>query len=223
MPKNGIRQAATDSDATREVSYNTHNGNCVKSLYPSAGVNQLKTLQARLIISSVFLATWVAAYWLLFWLATTYFLEAKNLQLDNVPKNFHVVIEEAGKNGNPATYRSIPYHALPRNLQLAPGESLRLGTNIYSDLDLAEAPSSCCMDFKVLDDGPNGQLIELNIDDMSYLRSRYLVRGNQVVPVSFRSDFSLYYLGYILLGGVLALLVTLGLRGRILAWSKEGR
>ena len=78
------------------------------------------------------------------------------------------------------------------------------------------------MDFKVLDDGPNGQLIELNIDDMSYLRSRYLVRGNQVVPVSFRSDFSLYYLGYFILGGILALLVTLGLRRWIQAWSKQG-
>lgn len=182
----------------------------------------MKTLQARLITSSVFLATWVAAYWLVFWLATTYFLEAKNLQLDNVPQNFHVVIEEAGQNGKPATYRSTPYLSLPANLQMAPGESLRLGTKAYSDLDLAEAPSSCCMDFKVLDDGPNGQLIELNIDDMSYLRSRYLVRGNQVVPVSFRSDYSLYYLGYFILGGILALLATLGLRRRILAWSKQG-
>ena len=197
-------------------------GNGVICPCPLSGVIELKTMQARLITAGIFLVAWVAAYWLLHWLAMTYFLEAKNLQLDNVPQNFHVVIEEAGQNGKPATYRSIPYRALPTNLQLAPGESLRLGTKAYSDLDLAEAPSSCCMDFKVLDDGPNGQLIELNIDDMSYLRSRYLVRGNQVVPVSFRSDFSLYYLGYFILGGILALLVTLGLRRRILAWSKQG-
>ena len=181
----------------------------------------MNTSQARLITCSLFLAVWVAAYWLLYWLATTYLLEAKNLQLDNVPQKFHVVIEEAGQNGKPATYRSTPYRALPANLQLAPGESLRVGTKAYSDLDLAEAPSSCCMDFKVLDDGPNGQLIELNIDDMSYLRSRYLVRGNLVVPVSFRSDFSLYYLGYFIFGGILALLVTLGVRRRIQPSSKH--
>ncbi len=197
-------------------------GNGVICLCPLSGVIELKTLQARLITGGIFLVVWVAAYWLLYWLATTYFLQAKNLQLDNVPHDFQVVIEEAGKSGSPATYRSIPYRALPANLQLAPGESLRLGRKAYNDLDLVDAPSSCCMDFKVLDDGPNGQLIELNIDDMSYLRSRYLVRGNQVVPVSFRSDFSLYYLGYFILGGILALLVTLGLRRRIVLGSKQG-
>ena len=181
----------------------------------------MKTLLAHLITCSLFLLAWVVAYWLLYWLATTYFLETRNIQLDNVPHNFHVVIEAAGQNGKPATYRSIPYRVLPANLQLTPGESLRLGARAYSDLDLAEARSSCCMDFKVLDDGPNGQLIELNIDDMSYLRSRYLVRGNLVVPVSFRSDFSLYYLGYFLLGGILAIFATRGLRRRVLAWSKR--
>jgi len=166
--------------------------------------------------------TWVAAYWLLYWLATTYLLETRNIRLDNVPKNFHVVIEEAGQNGNPATYRSIPYRDLPENLQLAPGESLRLGAASYSDLDLAVIPSKCCIDFQVLDDGPNGQLIEHNNDDQSYLRSRYLVRGNQVVPVAFRSDFSWYYLGYFLLGGVVAIITTLGLRRMVLARLKQG-
>lgn len=157
----------------------------------------------------------------LYWLTTTYWLETRQIQQDNVPHNFHVVIEESGQNGKPATYRSVPYRALPANLQLRPGESLRLGTSAYSDMDLPEAPSSCCIDFKVLDDGPNGQLIEHNVDDMSYLNSRYLVRGNQVVPVSFRSDFSLYYLSYFLLGGIVALIVTLVLRRPILAGSKR--
>lgn len=168
----------------------------------------------------LFLVVWVIAVTVLYWLATTFLLEKRNIKPDNVPHDFPVVMEVAGQNGMPVTYYSVPYRALPANLQMRPGESLRLGTSSYSDLDLAEAPSSCCIDFKVLDDGPNGQLIEHNVDDMSYLNSRYLVRGNQVIPLSFRSDFSLYYLGYLVLGGILALIVTLGLRRCLSSWSQ---
>lgn len=181
----------------------------------------MNTSSARPITYGIFLVTWVAACWLLYWLATTFLLETRNIKPDNVPVNFPVVIEVAGQNGQPATYYSAPYRALPVNLPLRAGESLRLGTSAYSDLDLAEVPSSCCIDFKVLDDGPEGQLIEHNVDDMSYLNSRYLVRGNRVVPLSFRSDFSLYYVGYFILGGIVALIVTLGLRRRVQAWSKR--
>lgn len=182
----------------------------------------MNTSSARPITYLLFLVVWTVAVLVLYWATTTFLLEKRNIEPDNVPHNFPVVLEVAGQDGKPATYYSVPYRSLSPNRPMRPGESLRLGASAYSDLDLAEAPSSCCIDFRVLEDGPKGQLIEHNVNDMSYLNSRYLVRGNQVVPLSFRSDFSLYYLGYLILGGILALIITSGLRRRVWGSTKQG-
>ena len=56
---------------------------------------------------------------------------------------------------------------------------------------------------------------------MSYVQSRYRVQDGRVTPISNRADFSLYYLGYFLLGGLLAWLATRPIRRRALAWARS--
>lgn len=159
----------------------------------------------------LFLVAWVVAFMALQWLASR-LLEARTIAPGQVPPGFSVVVETRAA-GAPPAYEARRF-STQAELKLAPGESLRLGTPAYDQMMDQEGGGSCCIAFQVLDDGPKGQLIELNDDDLSHVMSRYRVSNGQVLPVAHRAHFTLYYVGYLLLGGLIAWLVTKPLRRR---------
>ena len=172
----------------------------------------------RLLNTAMFLAGWagacVALYWLTMWLLlTNNFPPGQPL-----PSSFSVVVETRAPGAAPA-YEARRFRS-QAEFKLAPGESLHLSTPRYDQFD-QNVSGNCCMDFRVLEDKPDGQLIELNDDDMTYVMSRYRVRNGQVQPVAHRMDYSLYYLGYFFVGGFLAWLLTRPLRRRTLNWAQS--
>ena len=179
----------------------------------------MKTILARLLNIALFLAAWIAAYLALHWLLVTQVLETRSIDPARIPAGFSVVVESRGDDGKPA-YSPLPFRG-QATLQLQPGESLHLGTAHYDQIE-HEATGSCCIAFTVLEDGPDGQLIELHDDDMSYVMSRYRVRDGQVTPLAHRSHFTLYYLAYFFAGGMLAWFATRPIRRRLLAWARAG-
>jgi hypothetical protein len=177
----------------------------------------MKTMLARLLNIVIFLAMWIAAFMALQWIMLTQVLETRHIAPGQVPASFSVVVE-TNANGAPPTYEAMPLRSL-RTVALEPGESLHLSTAAYDQTD-HEPTGSCCIAFKVLEDGPDGQVIELNDDDMSYVMSRYRVKDGQVVPLAFRQDFVLYYLAYFFLGGLIAWFATRPIRRRMLVWAR---
>jgi hypothetical protein len=127
------------------------------------------------------------------------------------------VVVETRAGAAPPAYESRRFHS-QEEFKLEPGESLHLSTTAY-DQAAQEITGSCCIAFKVLEDGPDGQLVQLQDDDMTYVMSRYRVRDGRVTPIAHRMDYSLYYLGYLLLGGLVAWLATRPIRRRALAWA----
>jgi len=175
------------------------------------------TILVRLLNTAMFLAAWVGAFIGLHLLALQ-LLETHSFPPgQDLPRGFDVVVEKLA-NGAPASWETRPFHNQAQ-FKLDPGESLQLSARAYDQAD-HEITGSCCFAFKVLEDGPNGQLIELDNDDMTYVKTRYRVRDGKVTPLSFRSHFTLYYVAYLVLGGVLAWLLTRPLRRRTLAWAR---
>ena len=168
---------------------------------------------ARLFSIGLFLAAWIVAFMAVHWLALQ-LLETRRIAPGKVPPSFSVVVETRAGDAPPA-YESRRFHS-QSEFKLEPGESLHLSTPAY-DQAAHDLSGSCCIAFQVLDDGPAGQLVELQDDDMTYVMSRYRVRDGQVTPLAHRMDYSLYYLGYLLLGGVIAWLLTRPIRRRALA------
>jgi hypothetical protein len=174
-------------------------------------------LLVRLFNIALFLAAWAASCVALHWLAMQW-LETGSLLPDQpLPPSFEVVVETRAAGAAPSydTRRFISQ----AELKLEPGESLQLSTPAYNQMD-HETSGSCCLAFKVLEDGPAGQVVEVQDDDMSYVMSRYRVRDGQVTPLAHRLDYSLYYVGYGLLGAFVAWLLTRPIRRRLLAWAK---
>jgi hypothetical protein len=178
----------------------------------------MKTVLVRLLNAALLLGTWIAAFLALHWLALAA-LETQPILPGQVPYNFEVVVETRVDGAAPS-YAARRFQA-QSELRLEPGESLHLGTRAYDQTE-HEITDSCCIAFRVLEDGPDGQLVELDDDDMTYVRSRYRVRDGQVEPLSHRAHFTLYYLAYLLLGWVIAWLATRPLRRRALAWARAG-
>jgi hypothetical protein len=178
----------------------------------------MTTAAARLLNAALFVAAWIAAYLALYWLASTQ-LETRQIAPGQVPPSFGVVVETRADGAEPS-YESRRFRS-QAELRLQPGESLHLTTPAYNQMD-HEVTGSCCIAFQVLEDGPDGQLVELHDDDMTYVMSRYRVRDGQVVPLAHRSDFVLYYLGYFFLGGLIAWLATRPVRRRVLARARGG-
>ena len=169
----------------------------------------------RLLNVGMFLAAWIVAFMALHWAAMA-MLETRDFS-QGIPPGFEVVVETQADAAAPA-YESRPYRN-PAEFKLAAGESLHLSARTYDQTD-HEVSGSCCMAFKVLEDSAQGQLIELNDDDTSYVMSRYRVRDGRVEPVAYRAHFVLYYVGYLVLGGFVAWLLTRPLRRRTLAWAR---
>jgi hypothetical protein len=172
----------------------------------------------HLLNTAMFLAAWVGACIALYWLTMQLLLTSEFPPGQPLPPSFSVVVESRAKDA-PPTYESRRFRS-QSEFKLEPGESLHLSARTYDQTD-HEVSGSCCIDFRVLEDTPDGQLIELNDDDMSYVMSRYRVRNGQVQPVAHRMDFSLYYLGYFFVGGFLAWLLTRPLRRRTLNWANS--
>jgi hypothetical protein len=168
---------------------------------------------AHLVNFAMFLVVWIAAFMALHWLALQA-LETRDIKPGQVPLSFSVVVETRAPGAAPS-YESRRFRSQDE-FKLVPGESLHLDTKAYNQMD-QEVIGSCCIAFKVLEDGPNGQVVELHDDDMSYVMSRYRVRDGKVEPLAHRADFSLYYVGYFVLGGLIAWLATRPLRRRLLA------
>lgn len=172
----------------------------------------------HLLNSVLLVVAWAGAFIALHFLAL-WLMETRSFPPgQDLPFSFYVVVEKLA-NGSPAAWEARRY-LNPTEFKLDPGESLHLSVASY-DQFAQGVGGNCCIDFKVLEDGPEGQLIELNNDDMTYIRTRYRVRDGKVTPVSHRMDYSLYYLGYFLLGGLLAWLATRPLRRRLLAWAQS--
>jgi hypothetical protein len=169
----------------------------------------------RLLNAALFLAAWIGAFMILHW-ASMKLLETRDFS-QGIPAGFSVVVETHADGAAP-TYESRPFRK-QAEFKLEPGESLHLSAAAYDQMD-HEPGGSCCIAFKVLEDTAGGQLIELNDDDTSYVLSRYRVREGQVQPVAHRAHFVLYYVGYLVLGGFLAWLLTRPLRRRSLAWAR---
>ena len=174
------------------------------------------TFIVRVFNTALFLAAWVGAFLALHWLVLNW-LTQPLVPGQDLPPSFSVVVEIRA-NGQPPSWEARRFRN-QAEFKLETGESLHLGTRTYDQTDHSIS-GSCCIAFRVLEDGPQGQLVELDYDDMSYVRSRYRVRDGQVVPISNRADFSLYYLGYFIGGGFVAWLLTRPLRRRALAWAK---
>jgi hypothetical protein len=177
----------------------------------------MKTMFVRLLNTALLLAAWIAAFMALQWLVTTGVLETKSIDPAHVPASFGVVVETRAQGAAPS-YATRPFRSLA-TLALEPGESLHLGTAAYDQAD-HEVSGSCCIAFTVVDEGPGVQRVELHEDDMGYVMSRYRVSHGQVTPLAHRYDYTLYYLGYFVLGGLLAWLATRPLRRRALAWAR---
>ena len=178
----------------------------------------MKTILARLLNILLFLAAWVAAFMALHWLMLTQVLETPHIAPGKVPPTFSVVVE-TNANGAPPTYAAKRFGSLATS-GLEPGESLHLSTAAYDQTE-HEVTGSCCIAFKVLEDGPDGQLIELNDDDLTYVTSRYRVKDGRVLPLSHREHFVLFYFAYFFFGGIIAWLATRPIRRRMLAWARK--
>ena len=165
---------------------------------------------AFLLNALLFLVAWVATSVALAWASNHFLLETRDIPLGAVPWQFMVVVEEAPVAGAAPSFRWMRYSDLGERA-LQPGESLRLSRPAF------EFPGTCCFAFKVLSDGADGQVVEFDADDMSYLRSRYRVHEGRVTPLYFRADFSLYWLGYLVAGGLLAWFGTARQRRRLRA------
>jgi hypothetical protein len=176
----------------------------------------MKTLLARLFNTGLFVAAWIAAFLALHWAVTFLWLETRQVDPAHVPPSFGVVVETQAAGAEP-TYATRPYRSLG-TMALEPGESLHLGTAAYDQSE--HETDACCMWFKVLEDGAAGQLVELHDDDMSYVMSRYRVLDGKVTPLAHRIDYTLYYLGYFVLGGLIAWLATRRVRRRALAYAR---
>jgi hypothetical protein len=178
----------------------------------------MKTILVRLLNIAMFVVVWIAAFMALHWLILTQVLETRHIAPGQVPANFSVAVETRA-NGTAPSYSTMGFRS-QAELKLEPGESLHLSTAAYDQMS-EEVTGDCCIAFKVLEDGPNGQLIELHTDDMSYVMSRYRVRDGQVEPLAHRAEFTLYYLAYFFFGGLVAWLVTRPIRRRTLAWARR--
>jgi len=166
----------------------------------------------------LFLAAWIVGFMALHWLALL--LLTQRLDPGQEPPLSFSVVVETRANGTAPSWEARRYHDAA-SFSLAPGESLQLSTRSFDQADGPPPTGSCCLAFKVLDEGASGQLVQLDYDDMSYVQSRYRVQDGRVTPISNRADFSLYYLGYFLLGGLLAWLATRPIRRRALAWARS--
>ena len=173
----------------------------------------------RLFNTGLFLAAWLGSCMALYALMD-YLLETRSFPPGQpLPRGFEVVVEFRAA-GKAPSYETRPFTGAP--LALAPGETLHLGTRTYDQMQ-HDTSGRCCMAFKVLEDGPQGQLVEVNDNDMSFVMSRYRVRDGKVEPIAHRSHFTLYSFAYFVIGGVFAWLLTRPVRRRTLAWASRRR
>jgi hypothetical protein len=171
----------------------------------------------RLFNIALFLTAWAASCVALHWLAMQLLLTSNFPPGQPLPPSFDVVVEIRADPTAP-TYEARRF-INQAELKLGPGESLHLSTPAYDELGM-ETTGSCCLAFKVLEDGPGGQVVEVQNDEMSYVMSRYRVQDGRVTPLAHRMDYILYYVGYCLLGAFIAWLLTRPIRRRALAWAK---